>query len=134
MLSFQFLKQNRLYSLKMAAPVWDYSAIHGQHKWGEHCKIGNHQSPIDIIHKNTTFDDHLEANPLKLEHHVPISMTALNKGVNISFSPETAGSGSLPEMSDGKFLLCRLYLPCSDKFSRNGTQGVTNKFAEHQIQ
>jgi len=87
----------------MAAPIWDYSAIHGQHKWGEHCKIGNHQSPIDIIHTNTTFDDHLEANPLKFERNSPISVTALNKGVNISFCPEVKEGSSLPEISNGKF-------------------------------
>ena len=76
--------------------AWDYSSKSGQHKWHEHCQIGMRQSPIDIVHKDTTFDDQLKTNPLDANPEVGCSFTVLNKGVNISFSPkETNGEAKI---------------------------------------
>ena len=81
---------------------WDYSSQRGQHKWGEHCKIGDSQSPIDIVHNSTLFDASLETNPLKLggADVGSITMKVLNKGVNVSFTPSD-GADSMT-ISQGK--------------------------------
>ena len=73
----------------MSAPQWDYSSINGQHKWGEHCKIGNRQSPIDIIHNQTTYDSNLsvDTNSLNFKEDAKCSFDLLNKCVNVSFTP-----------------------------------------------
>ena len=75
---------------------WDYSAMHGQHNWYDHCKVtGKRQSPIDIQHDQTIFDEDLslETNPLILGATQEegdcgsCSFEVLNKRVNVSFTP-----------------------------------------------
>lgn len=62
------------------APVWDYSSKYGQHTWCQHWKIGQHQSPINIITQNAQYDQTLKENPLVFQSTEAVKLHALNKG------------------------------------------------------
>jgi len=106
--------------------AWDYSSKNGQHKWGEHCKIGTRQSPIDIVHEDTTFDDQLSINLLDVNQEVGCSFTVLNKGVNISFSPKEVNGEA--KISGGPLASTYRFKECHFHWGRNATPG-----SEHLI-
>ena len=71
----------------MTSATWDYSLLHGPHRWSEHWKCGNHQSPIDIITKEAKYDKTLASKSIVFGNK-QVPLTLQNTGATVQISPQ----------------------------------------------